>query len=1088
MPQSPSSMNTMKRSSLKIETINLLMNVIALCILLFCVAVCRAETHPESLRCEYLENPLGIDALHPRLSWILESDKRGEKQTAYQVLVASSTEKLSKDEGDLWDSGKVDSDQSILVPYAGKELTSRQQCFWKVRVWDGRGQASPWSEPASWSMGLLKPEDWQAKWIGLEAPAQFAVEDPHRLVKRIWYPGDASPSGSPERMYFRRTVVLPQGRTIQRATLELAAGSSYELCVNGKKTEDMRQEKDLTMDLHSGVNVIAVNVPNAGPAKKPDTAGIGALLRVDFGDGNPLVLVSDRAWRCSKTLAPKWMEVGFDDAAWEAADELGPFGPPPWGLAREYRNLPARNLRTEFQAGKKITRATAYACGLGFFDLYLNGKLVSDGVMNPALSLYNLAAYYLTIDLTGKIKPGANALGAVLGNGRFFAPVRNVTADYGVPRLLLQLELQYEDGTREQIVSDERWRVTDAGPIRGNNEYNGEIYDARREMPGWDQTGFDDSKWLPAQVLRAPTTNLCSQMIEPMRVTEVLKPVEITNPKPGVFIVDFGQNFHGAVRLKASAPKGTTVWMTEAYSLQPDGLLKTADNRAAQATEIYTFKGDGVEQWMPRFRGQGFRRVQVIGFPGTPTVDNFEGMVIHSDVPAVGEFSCSNDLINRIHMAIRWGTRMYLRSAPVDPDRDERQAWLGDPAKDAESEAYNFNVSPFYAKFMDDIRRSQRADGSIPNVVMYWQPGTDVLWPSVYTIIPDWFVDFYGDLKVTETNYETMKRWMAAMQKGQTLKDGTVKGFCYGDWCDAASLKIRTAGDVGVTSRALICTAYHYNNYRIMERAAKRLNKPEDAKFFAEQADRLRTIFNNAFFDPATNTYQSKTQCAYLLPLTFGLVPEEHKQAVIAKLVEDIMVKNEGHLSVGLIGMQWLMQTLTECGQPEVAWTIASQTTRPSWGYMISKGATTIWERWNGDTARPTMNSEALLIQAGNLDAWFYQTLAGINYDREQPGFKHIILRPYPLGDLTWVKAHLDSSYGRIASHWERKGDHFTWNIAVPANTTATVYVPAHSAESVSESGKPASKADGVRFLRMEKDRAVFEIGSGKYCFEAKYT
>ena len=1049
---------------------------------------CQAETRVDTPRCEYLANPLGIDTPNPRLSWVMTSDQRGEKQTAYHVLVASSAEALAKDQGDLWDSGKVDSDRSILVAYEGKGLTSRQQCWWKVRVWDGRGQTSLWSQPASWSMGLLKPDDWQAKWIGVEAPTQLAEDDLHRLVKRIWSPGESEPTSTatPDRRYFRRTVVLPEGKMIQRATLEMAVGSSYEFYINGKRWRDDRPAQDLTTFFHPGSNVIALNVLNPIPAKKTLPLGIEALLKVEFGNGNPLVVVSDSQWRSSKVLAPKWMEVGFDDSAWESASELGPCGTPPWGLGLVNRTLPARNLRREFQVEKKITRATAYVCGLGFFDLYLNGKLVSDGVMNPALSSYNLAAYYLTIDLTGKIRAGTNALGAVLGNGRFFAPQRVGAADFGVPRLLLQLELQYEDGTREQIVSDERWRATDAGPIRGNNEYHGEIYDARREMPGWDQTGFDDSKWQPAQVLRAPTTNLRAQMIEPMRVTEVLKAVKITTPKPGVFSVDFGQNFYGTVRIKAAAPKGTTIWMTEAYSLQPDGMLKTADNRLAQASEIYTFKGDGVEQWMPRFRGQGFRRIQVTGFPGTPSLDNFEGMVIHSDVPAVGEFSCSNDLINRIHLAIRWGMRMYMRSAPVDPDRNERMPWLGDPAKDSESLAFNFNVAPFYAKFMDDIRRSQRADGSIPNVSMYWGPGTDVLWPSVYTIIPDWFADFYGDPKVIETHYEAMKRWMAAMQQRNILEDGTVKGGSYGDWCDALSVKINRAPEGGGnTSKVLISTAYHYNNYRIMERAAKRLNKPEDAKFFAEHADRLRTIFNNAFFDPATNTYLGGTQCAFVLPLTFGLVPEDHKQAVIAKLVEDIMVKNDGHLSVGIIGMQWLMQTLTECGHPEAAWTLATQTTRPSWGYMISKGATTIWERWDYDTQGPGMNSEALLMQAGNLDAWFYQTLAGINYDREQPGFKHIILRPHLLGDLTWAKAHLDSPYGRIASHWERKAGRFTWNVTVPANTTATVYVPAKSAESVSESGKPAAKAEGVRFVRMDKDHAVLEVGSGKYRFEA---
>ena len=1058
---------------------------ITVCLLLSFAGTIQAETHVGDPRCEYLNNPLGIDTPNPRLSWVMTSDQRGEKQTGYQVLVASSAEALAKDQGDLWDSGNVDSDQSILVPYAGKELTSRQQCFWKVRVWDGRGQASPWSEPASWSMGLLKPEDWQAKWIGLDPKREPSPLD---SAQWIWFPeGEPATSAPAGIRYFRRSFALPSDRTIAKAMLNLGADEGCEVWVNGKKAGTGKLlNLDIAPLLQSGTNILAIAAANA----RPSPAGLIASLRVEYSEGAPEIINSDAQWKCHSEKVKNWEAAALDETGWTRAKALGAYGMAPWGdfILTEGRRLPARYLRKEFEVEKKIARATVSVCGLGFFDLHVNGKRVSDQLMNPALSDYRKAAYYLTFDITDSLKSGRNALGVVLGNGRFFAPRLHTpapTVHYGNPQLRLQTDITYQDGTSQQIVSDDTWTVTDKGPIRANNEYDGEEYDARMEMPGWDQVGFDETKWSKAELVKTSTTVLLAQMMEPMRVTEVLKPIAITSPKPGVTIVEFGQNIYGTVRLKASAPQGTEVRMVSAYSLLPDGTLKTADNRRAKATEVYTFKGDGVETWSPRFKGQGFRRIQVTGFPGTPTADNFEGLVIHTDSKPVGEFTCSNELINRIHLAQRWGMRMYLRSAPLDPDRDERQAWLGDPAKDAESEAFNFNVATFYAKWMDDVRRSQRGNGTIPDISMNWAWGSGVEWPSVFTIIPDWFVDFYGDQRVVATQYEAMKQWVEAIRQLNQQPDGTIKGGPYGDWCDAATMDGKCS-DGGSTSRSLIATAYHYNNYRIMERAAKRLNKPEDAKFFAEQADRLRTIFNNAFFDPATNTYQSKTQCAYLLPLTFGLVPEEHKQAVIAKLVEDIMVKNEGHLSVGLIGMQWLMQTLTDCGHPEVAWTIASQTTRPSWGYMISKGATTIWERWDCDTRGPGMNSEALLIQAGNLDAWFYQTLAGINYDRQQPGFKNIILRPYPVGDLTWVKAHLDSSYGRIASHWERKGDHFTWNITVPANTTATVYVPAKDAAAVTESGKPASKAEGVRFVRMEKDRAVFEVVSGSYRFEAK--
>ena len=818
------------------------------------------------LRCENLLDPQGIDALRPRLSWILDSSRSNEKQTAYEVVVDG-----------YWDSGRVESDRSINVEYGGKELAPATRYTWKVRVWDAEGKPSGWSKSATFSTGL---KEWTAQWIGHEEPGN---------------PQDAQP-------------------------------------------------------------------------------------------------------------------------------------------------LPARYLRREFAVTKKVSRATAYVCGLGFFDLYLNGAKVSQDVMDPALSDYAKAAYVVTFDVTDQLRTGANALGVILGNGRFYPPrLESPHASiFGYPKLLLQLEVEYEDGSKTTLISDEAWRLTTEGPIRANNEYDGEEYDARMEMPGWDRAGFDDAKWEQAEVVSAPGGVFKAQMIEPMGVTQIVHPVGITNPLPGTYIVDMGQNFYGTVRLKAAGPRGTQVRMVSAYSLNPDGTLKTADNRTARSTDIYTFKGQGVEVWNPRFKGQGFRRVQVTGFPGTPTMDNFEGLVIHTAAEPVGEFESSNGLVNRIHSALWWGTKMFLRSAPLDPDRDERQPWTGDPAKDAESEAFDFNVEPFYAKWMDDVERSQRPNGSLPDVTMYWTFGDGVEWPSVFTIIPDWFIDFYGDGRVAETHYAAMKTWVLSMRRHEA-PDGTLRATSYRDWCDTYTMGGKIP-DKGATPGELVSSAYQYHNERIMERLAKQMGHADDERTFRELADKLKIAFNKKFLDPQTHAYQGRTQTGYVLALQFGLAPAEQRDAIIANLVDDIMVKHNGHLSVGLIGMQWLMQTLTDIGRPDVAWTIATQTTRPSWGYMLSKGATTIWERWDFDTRDPGMDSEALLIQAGNLDAWFYETLAGIR--PAAPGFKRILIKPTVVGDLTWVKAHFDSPYGRIVSDWKIEGNQLTMNVTVPANTTATIVVP----------------------------------------------
>ncbi len=752
--------------------------------------------------------------------------------------------------------------------------------------------------------------------------------------------------------------------------------------------------------------------------------------------------------------------------------------------------LPARMLRREFDASKKVRRATIYAVGLGFFDLYLDGARVGDHIMDPALTENNKLILYVTFDVTHQIREGANALGVVLGNGRFFAPRTGNKApaifqNYGYPRLLLQLEIEYTDGTRQCIVSDDSWKVTAGGPTRTNNEYDGEVYDARKEMPGWDQPGLNDSHWQKVDLMDSPGGQLRAQMLEPTTIVQVLKPVSIHQFKPGVYIVDFGQNFYGQVRLRASAPAGTLVRMQEAYSLNPDGSLRTRDNRSALATDVYIFKGKGVETWSPRFRGQGFRRVEVTGLPGNVTAEEFSGLVVANDLEHVGSFECSNPLVNQLDRNIWWGERIFLRNGvPLDPDRDERQPWLGDPAKDSEGEAFNFNVAAYYTKWIHDIFLDEKPDGQLGDVSpAYWSfyHPDDFAWPSVVTIIPDWFYSFYGDRRILEANYAPMKKWVEYCI--HSLKpDYTVDDSVYGDWCDAASMDGK-GPDHGATSLPLIGTAYCYLNVKLMARTAQRMGKTEDENHYAQIAARIREGFNQRLFDPQTAHYQSGTQTSYVLPLAFGMVPDQYRSRVIQNLVDNIMVQHHGHTSVGLIGMQWLMEVLTDTGHADVAWTIATRTTRPSWGYMIAQGATTIWERYDMNTRDPGMNSEALLIQTGDVAAWFYQALAGIDFDPQHPGFRNILMHPRVVPGLTFARASLDSPQGKITSSWQKRAGQFTWNIVVPPNATATVYIPTKDSAAVRESGQPAGRSTGVTFLRTEGDASVYEIGSGNYEF-----
>lgn len=1062
-----------------------------------------ASLRVENLRCEYLKDPLGIDARAPRLSWTLlpvRPQDRSLAQTAYQVLVASSEPALREDRGTLWDSGKVASDQSLHLPYAGKPLTAHTVCWWKVRVWDQNENPSAWSEPAHWTMGLLEASDWTGPWIGLDGGEQ--TEDLSTALAAaswIWYPGGDSTIGAPiGTRYFRRTVSLPAGRAIRKATLLATADDAFRAFLNGRSVGSGHgwaqvKEWDVTALLRQGENVLAMAATNAEsrtvpPEKNP--AGLVGLLRVEFENGEPLLVPTDAQWRAGDAELAGWERAGFDDSRWPAARRAGAFGVAPWGsIGRSnHRRLPARMLRREFRVDKEIRRATAYVCGLGFFDLHVNGERISDQLMSPALTGYDRRVCYLTFDVTKSIKTGQNAVGIVLGNGRYFAPRRDVPVPmttYGFPKLRFQLRLQFADGSVEEVVSDAQWRLTTEGPIRANNEFDGEEHDARREMPGWSRPGFDDSSWQPVQLVDPPGGTLEAQMVEPIRVTEVLRPVAITEPRPGTFLVDFGQAFYGTVRLKVSGPAGTQVRLHTSFNVTPEGLLNAANDRSALNLDLYTLKGKGIETWHPRFKGNATRFVQVEGFPGTPSVENFAGLVTHTDMEPVGQFTCSNPLINRIYSNARWGTRMQNRSVPMEPDRDERMPWSGHPAKTSESEGYVFNVARFYDHFLHNFRVHQGEDGSLQEILPpYWTFNSkDIIWPSIITVIPDWYYNFYGDIRPLADNYECMKKWVLFQQKAYQKPDHTVDYCNFGDWVDYSWIK--GVADKRTTSRPLMSTAYYYNNCRIVARAATLLGKADDARHFGALADQIKAGFNARFFHPGKETYESETQGSYVFPLAFGLVPEEHKAGVIRNLAREIEVTHQGHTSVGLVGMQWFMQVLTDAGRADLAYKVATQTTRPSWGYMVSKGATTIWERWDTDIQDGGMNGESQKILSGNLEAWLYQALAGIHYDPERPGFKHILLRPRPVGDLTWVRASHKCLYGLISSDWKIDAGAFLWTLTVPPNTTATVFVPAGDTAAVTEGGQPASQAKGVRFLRMDPGAAVYSVGSGTYAFRS---
>lgn len=920
-----------------------------------CVHLFAAPLSPVALRCEYLTNPEGIDLTTPRLSWKLKTDEPATHQRAYRILVASSRGQLQKNVGDLWDSGKVESDQSHIIDYAGKPLLSTMPCFWKVQVWNSDNEPSDWSMPAHWSMGLLDQKEWQAEWIG------------------------------------------------------------------------------------------CTNQPPA--------------LKMEPGVQRPTLSVRD-------TPPEEWHKYITAEQA--------------------ECKLPARYIRREFELKKPVKRAVVYMSGLGFYELFANGREVENERMQPGLTLYSKRILYVTHDLTGTLKQGKNALGVILGNGRFWAPRRVTPAEYyngGTPRLLLQMHIEYTDGSKEKLLSDPSWRITDRGPIRSNNEYDGECYDARMETRGWASVGFDDSTWEDAVALSAPGGRMQAQMIEPMRVVQELKPISV-EPVKGGYIVDMGQSFYGNVRINVRGPAGTQIKLTSAYSLNDAGELRVRDNREALCTDSYLLKGEGEEVWAPRFKGQGFRRVWVQGWPGVPTVDNFVGQVLSMDLQESGKFECSDPLINQIYSNCRWTQRMYLRSVPMDPDRDERQGWTGDQNMNALSYSYSWNVYPFFRKWIEDIRLDQMQNGLLPAVSpTFWNfYPYGHLWPSGITFIPEILRTQYGDSSVIFESYDVAKKWMTMIEKRRLDKDGI---YPRGDWGDWQEVSVNI-GKGRSTEIPFIETAYFYHHCQLMSKTAAKINRPDDAKHYRELGARTKIAFNKKFFNRQTAVYGKGAQTSYALAIILDLIPDGLNERVIHNFVDSIENKSGGHPSSGMVGMQWIFMAIDKIDRNDLALTMLQKKTFPSWGYMISKGATSIWEKWNSDTAGPGMNSQGLLFLGGNINAWLFESLAGLRPDPANPGFKHIIFKPHPMGDLTYAKATYQSPYGEVVSDWKLEDEIFRWKVRVPPNTTGTVYIPATNAVAIKESGKAVSENKNVQFLRIESGRSLYKLAPGSYKFSAQ--
>jgi len=1024
------------------------------------------------LRCEYLINPQGIDEARPRLSWQMEAAARGQRQTAYQVIVASSPDLLASDRGDDWDSGKVPTDQSINIEYAGAPLATGARCYWKVRDWDMDGQPTPWSEPANWSMGLLNSDDWKAGWIGLNAPIaddRFAVLNLDG-VQWIW----SKPTAEKGKARFRRRIDLPDS-AIKSAGMVIFGEDDFTLWINGRqvahRTKSLRPVAlDVTKYLTPGRNEIAVEAEIQTTRAFP--GGLAARLMVTPQGGSPLEWTTDSSWLTTTQEQSDWTQALFDDSSWTPAATPGRV------FAGDQRHrwiwvpdsAPAHYLRKEFVADRPIQRATAYVSGLGWFELHINGQKIGDHVLDPVVSEYEKRAYAVTFDVTDAIKQGNNAVGVILGLGR-----------YCDMRLRLQVNVEYEGGGSVTWISDPSWKGTDRGPIVSNSEYDGETYDAGREMPGWDQPGFDDSHWQSVEARNMPDVVMSAQMVEPIRVTGTIQPVAMTNPRPGVFVFDMGQNMVGWCRLHVAGPAGTRVQLRHAETLQADGMIYVANLRTAKATDEYVLKGGGPETYEPRFTYHGFRFVELTGYPGAPDLSTLQGRVVNNDLDESAGFECASALLNQIRRNIAWGVRGNYNGVPTDcPQRNERLGWLGDRGAECVGESYVFNIAALYQKWMGDMRDGQTPAGSVSDTAPGNLHNDGVVWPSTYILAADLLHQQYDDVRAITDHYDAMKKWIVFTNG--FLADGILTRNTYGDWCvppESATL-IHSRDPLRQTDGGLLSTAYFYHDLRVMAGIAALLGKSDDAARFTQQAEAMKSAFNRKFYDQQAGQYLNGSQTSSVLPLAFGLVPGDQRSRVFGDLVQKIQQQNKDHLGTGLVGGQFLMRVLSDNGRADLAFTIATQTTYPSWGYMVGKGATTIWELWNGDTADPAMNSGNHVMLVGDLNIWLQEYVAGISPDENSPGWKHFEIHPRLCAQLDWARGNYQSPYGRISCDWSHAGGGLALNVTVPANSTATVFVPAKSADAVSVDD-PA----GVKFTAIQNGQAVYEVASGTFAFKS---
>jgi alpha-L-rhamnosidase len=1037
------------------------------------------------LRCDGNADPLGIDGPQPMLGWTVQGEGRARSQTAWQILVASDPAKLSANQGDLWDSGRTASMDSAGIRYAGARLASAQQVYWKVRTWDERGRPSPWSSPASWTMGLLSPADWGAQWLTDgrclwwdRSSIGFRSEDSRGADAVKWVEIDL---GTPQPLDAVRMYPMPYGVP---TGLGFPSRFKIDVASNPDRSDAVVIADFSTRDYPS---------PGIGTAEFPAQERMGRYVRIT---ATGLPTENDRSF-----LALSQVEVisqgrniaeGADIRASDSRESAG------WALHAATDGLagsavnPYANatllLRREFAVRPGLRRALVFVCGLGDCQMTVNGKRTDEDFLTPGWTDYAKTRLYSTRDITGLLSAGPNALGLNLASGMFnVQPGRYVKflTPYRPLQAIANIRLEYQDGSVDTIVTAPDWKVH-LGPATFANVYGGEDYDARLAFDGWDKPNFDDRDWAGATAVSGISVALhgASYAALPVRLGLELDPVS-THRVAGSEVYDLGQNTALIPQLRVHGPAGSIVRITPAELLAPDGSVSRSSVGRGDAYWQYTLRGvpEG-ENWAPHafYHGCRYLQVQCLAGPSgvAPVVDAIAGRVLTAATVPAGDFECSNPLFNRIHALVRWSQLSNTVSVLTDCPHRERLGWLEQTHLNGPALRYEFDLDLLFGKIARDIRDAQADNGFVPDIAPEYVRFADGFrdspeWGSASVLVPWQSYEWTGDADGLRQAFGSMKAYVGYLSSRANSRG--LLDFGLGDWYDLGPGK---PGKSQLTPVALTATAYFYRDARILADAANVLGSPEDARRYATLAGSIYRAFNQAFFDSAAARYATGSQCSDAIALVFGLVPAADRARVQSDLVADIK-RHGDSFTAGDIGYGALLRALADAGRSDVIYTMNNQSSRPGYGYQLAHGATSLTEAWD---ANPRSSQDHFML--GQINEWFYHDLAGISLEEKNPGFRDVVIKPAVVGDLTWVRAHYDSIRGRISSQWNRNGSRLALEVDIPANVTATVYVPSVAGADVTEGGVPVQFVPHVKFLNRAVGAEVFSVGSGHYRFESE--